>query len=109
MQKLIQDAYKQYRYRWKQALLSSLGIVIATIALILIQNVADMLLKATADRFKINGGYAMTLFLNDISGDIYANDYQKALLDTTHDYHLIAHDTLKVHDRSLHNSLFLLM
>lgn len=102
MQKLIQDAYKQYRYRWKQALLSSLGIVIATIALILIQNVADMLLKATADRFKINGGYAMTLFLNDISGDIYANDYQKALLDTTYDYHLIAHDTLKVHDRSLH-------
>lgn len=101
MQRLILDAYKQYRYRWRQALLSSLGIIIATIALILIQNVADMLLKETSDKFKLNGGYTMTLFMNDPSGDLYAKDYHEALYDIKHDYHLVAHDYLKLQDNTI--------
>lgn len=63
MSPLYKNALSQYRYHWKSALFSSLGIIIASMALVISGHLMRMATDAAANQFKNLGLNTLTIML----------------------------------------------
>lgn len=64
MKMMYKNAIAQYRHHWKQAALSSLGVMIAALSLVVAGHLSQMASTAIMRQFETLGGHNVSVFIN---------------------------------------------
>jgi ABC-type antimicrobial peptide transport system permease subunit len=102
MNPVYKNAIAQYKYNWKNALFSSLGILIASMALVISGHLMQMATKATLDNFKNMGGNTLTMIMNG-QKDISMGELNDCLSDIPFmkQYYPFASAYLQIQDQNV--------
>ncbi|MCP8351921.1 ABC transporter permease [Candidatus Synchoanobacter obligatus] len=81
---LVKEALKQYRYRWKMAMFSSLGVIVATLALVASGHITNITKMHMLSEFSQQGTNLLTLMISDPENRLSIEDISRVMADTPH-------------------------
>ncbi len=92
MNHMVSEALKQFKSRWASALFSSIGVMIATAAMVVVSHVSSMMIQQTINTLTMNGGLTFTVYLQNANSGISLQDLDLVFQDIPHvtSYHPIS-------------------
>ena len=84
MKLMVYEACKQFRSRWVSALFSALGIMVASISMVVVSHVSNMYIQNIIDTIMINGGLSFVVNLQNPDYPLSPDEIDLVFADIPH-------------------------
>ena len=84
MKLMVYEACKQFRSRWVSALFSALGIMVASISMVVVSHVSSMYIQNVIDTIMINGGLSFVVHLQNPDYPLNPDELDLVFADIPH-------------------------
>lgn len=94
----IKQAIAQFRYRWKSALFSSIGVMISCLALVISGHLTYMATNAVIESSQVGDGYTLSVVISGATHQLDQSDYEDFFSGHPHilSYHVVANGTMMI-------------